>query len=186
MDLEGRARRLEDAFFLERDAKLIEQRKKLEQLQKTKEELAKTSGIKNPKVLDKLVELSITPNLLSSLLVLPLLEVAWADGELDHKEREAVLKASADGGLVKGSLDYQLLESWLKEKPSKHFLDAWLYYMEGLREVLTQEELDNLKVAFLDRARGVAESAGGFLGLGNKVSEKEQAVLKKMEKAFKL
>lgn len=186
MDMESRARRLEDAYFLKRDAQLIELRKEQQRIQKTKEELAKSSGISNPKVLDKLVELNITPNLLSSLLVLPLLEVAWADGELDAKEREAVLKASAVGGLVKGSLDYQLLESWLKEKPSKHFLDAWLYYMEGLREVLTQEELDNLKVAFLDRARHVAEAAGGFLGFGNKVSDKEQAVLKKMENAFKL
>lgn len=186
MDLDGRARRLEDAFFLERDAKLIEQRKKLEQLQKTKEELAKTSGIKNPKVLDKLAELKVTPSLLASLIVLPLVEVAWADGELDIKEREAVLKASSDEGFTKGSIDYQLLESWLKEKPSSNFLEAWLSYMEGLREVLTQEELNGLKAAIMDRARHVAGSAGGFLGLGNKVSDKEQAVLKKMENAFKL
>lgn len=185
MDLEGRARRLEDAFFLKRDAQLIELHKEQQRIQKTKEELAKSSGIRNPKVLDKFVELNITPNLLASLFVLPLLEVAWADGELDAKEREAVLKASSDGGLVKGSLDYQLLESWLKERPSKHFLDAWLHYMEGLREVLSQEELDNLKVAFLDRARHVAEAAGGILGFGTKISAKEQEVLTKMEKAFK-
>lgn len=184
MNLENRARKLEDAFFLERDAKLIEQRKKLEQLQKTKEELAKTSGIRNPKVLEKLVELKVTPSLLASLSILPLVEVAWADGELDIKEREAVLKASSDQGLIKGSIDYQLLESWLKEKPSPWFLEAWLSYMEGLREVLTQEELDSFRIAIMDRARHVAESAGGFLGLGRKVSEKEEVVLRKMEKVF--
>jgi len=33
----------------------------------------------------------------------------------------------------------------------------------------------------LERARGVAEAAGGFLGLGSRISAKERAVLAEME-----
>jgi hypothetical protein len=183
--LAKRGHSLEEAFFAQRNAQLIEQRRRLDELEKNKEELAKISGIKNPKVLEKLLELGITPTVLASLSLVPLVEVAWADGELDIKERKAVLDAAAKGGFSEGSVDFKILGEWLKEKPSPKFLEAWMQYIEGLRESLTQAELDDLKVQLLSRARQVAEAAGGFMGIGSKISEQEQAVLKKMEAAFK-
>jgi hypothetical protein len=41
-----------------------------------------------------------------------------------------------------------------------------------------------LKQDLLGRARGVAEAAGGFLGLGKRISSAEQAVLTELEQAF--
>ena len=184
--LSQRGRSLEEAFFRERDARLIEERKKLEQVKKTKEELAQTSGISNPKVLDKLIELGVSSSLLASLSILPLVEIAWADGKLDPKEKDAVLQAADQGGLSKGSVDYNLLNEWLKERPSSKFLEAWMHYIAGLREVLNQQELNDLRTSLLGRARRVAEATGGVMGLGSKISDEEQAVLKKMEKAFNL
>jgi hypothetical protein len=182
--LAKRGRSLEEAFFVERNAQLIAQRKKLEEMTKTKEALAQVSGITNPKVLDKLAELGVSPSLLASLTILPLVEVAWADGELDMKERKAVLDASTKGGLAEGTIDYAILHEWLKQKPSSEFLEAWLYYIAGIREVLNPQELADLKSELLGRTRKVAEAAGGFLGV-SKVSPEEQAILKKMEDAFK-
>ena len=182
--LKKRGHSLEEAFFMERNAQLIEQRKKLEQVQQTREGLAKISGIKNNKILNKLIELRITPGVLASLSILPLVEVAWADGELDLKERKFVLEAAAKGGLSEGSVDYHILGEWLKERPSPKFLEAWLYYIEGLREAMSQQELDDLKTQLLSRARQVAEAVGGFMGVGSKISDPEKAVLKKMEDAF--
>ncbi len=182
--LAKRGHSLEELFFRERSAQLIAQRQKLEQMQKTKEDLAKVSRIQNPKVLDKLVELEISPSVLASLAILPLVEVAWADGHLDQKEKDAVLAGAAKGGITEGSVDYDLLNTWLKERPSPKFLEAWLHFIAGLREVLSQSELDALKSELLARARKVAEAQGGILG-ALKISKEEQAVLKKMEDAFK-
>lgn len=183
--LSQRGRSLEEAFFKKRDAELIEQRRKLEEMKKNKDGLAEISGIRNPKVLDKLVELNVSPSILASLTVLPLVEVAWADGTLDEKEKVAVLTHAAKGGFAKGSIDYVLLDEWLKERPSPKFLEAWIHYIAGLREVMNDQELNSLKSELLDRARHVAKAAGGgFLGLLSKISDEEQAVLKKMESAF--
>ena len=62
--------------------------------------------------------------------------------------------------------------------------DAWREYVGALAESLDRAALDALKNDVMGRARGVAEAAGGFLGLGNKVSSEEQAVLDELAKAF--
>ena len=179
--LAKRGHSLEEMFFKERDAQLITQRKKLEHMENTRKALADVSGIRNPKVLDKLVELEVSPSTLASLAVLPLVEVAWADGHLDEKEKQAVLAESAKGGITKESIDYAMLDAWLKERPSPKLLEAWIHYIAGLREVMGPQELNDLKSGLLDRAKKVAEAAGGFL---SKISTEEKAVLKKMEDAF--
>ena len=180
--LSKRGHSFEEAFFRERDAELIAQRKKLEQMENNKNVLAEVSGIRNSIVLDKLVELEVSPATLASLTILPLVEVAWADGTLDEKEKEAVLAEAAKGGITRDSIDYALLNAWLKERPSPKLLEAWIHYIMGLREVMSPKELGDLKSELLNRAKKVAEAAGGFL---SKVSAKEKTVLKKMEEVFK-
>ena len=178
--LAKRGHSLEEMFFKERDAKLIAQRKKLEEMENNKKALTEVSGIHNSKVLDKLVELEISPSTLASLAVLPLVEVAWADGHLDEKEKQAIL-AEAAQTKTKDSIDYALLEAWLKEKPSSKLLEAWVQYIAGLRETMSPQEMSDLKSELLSGARKIAKAAGGFL---SKVSDEEKKVLQKMEDAF--
>ncbi len=179
--LAKRGHSLEEMFFKEREAKLIAERRKLEEMQKNKEALAQVSGIKNTKVLDKLLQLEVSPSTLTSLAILPLVEVAWADGTLDEKEKQAVLAGAAQGGITKDSANYAMLEAWLKERPSPKLLEAWIHYIAGLKETMDPQELNDLKGELLNRARKVAESTGGFFA---KISSEEKAILKKMEDAF--
>ena len=110
-------RTLEDAFFRKRDAILAEQFHKLEKMKETKQALQKVSGITDEKVLDKLVALNVRPETLASLAMVPLVEIAWADGSIADEEREAILKAAAQNGFAKGSIDYALIEGWLARRP---------------------------------------------------------------------
>ncbi len=177
-------RSLEEQFFKKRDAELIEQRKQLEQMERTREDLAEISGIRNPKVLDKFIELEISPSILASLAILPLVEVAWADGKLDEKEKKAILAGAANSGISKGSVDYALLDGWLKQRPPSELLEAWIHYIAGLCEIMSRNEIDALRLELLMRAKKVAEAAGGFLGITSKISAEEQIIFKKMESAF--
>lgn len=45
-----------------------------------------------------------------------------------------------------------------------------MHYIAGLREVLNQQELNDLKASLLGRARRVAEATGGLMGIGSKIS----------------
>lgn len=183
--LSKQGRQLEDEFFARKDAILIEKLRELERMERTQKALSEVSGITNAAVLKRLVELDIRPDLLATLALVPLVEVAWADGEIQEKERKAILEGSVRLGMGPSSVDYALLEEWLKQKPPAKMLEAWLTYIRGLCEVLSPSERDAIKTTFLTRARQVAEAAGGFLGLTSKISGPEEAMLKKLESAFK-
>ena len=56
--------------------------------------------------------------------------------------------------------------------------------MGALSAHLDQSSRGALKNELLGRARTVAEAAGGFLGLGNKISAEEARVLDELAAAF--
>jgi hypothetical protein len=182
--LEEQRRRLEDTFFLEKDKVLIEQLRTMKKMRETKTALAEVSGIKNDAVLEKLLALQIRPETLAALSLVPLVEVAWADGSVSKEEEAAVLRAAESIGVKKGNIDHPLLKEWLMVKPPSTLLEAWDHYIAGLCEKLSTSEIAALKADILGHARSVAEASGGLLGIGA-VSKEEKEVLKKMEASFK-
>jgi hypothetical protein len=173
-----------DSFFIKEDQKLIEKLRAMRKLAETKEELLKVSGIKNDAVLTKLVELNVRPEALASLSLVPLVEVAWADGSVDEDEKKAVLKAVEQLGFAKGSADFELVLQWMEHRPAPQMLEAWMHYIEGLCEKLTIPEKKGLKEELVGHSRAIATASGGFIGLGNKISKAEDGILKKLESAF--
>jgi hypothetical protein len=143
--LDARRRTLEDAFFRKRDAILAEQFHKLEKMKETKQALQKVSGITDEKVLDKLVSLNVRPETLASLAMVPLVEIAWADGSIQAEERDAILKATVKNGFAKGSTGYALTESWLSRRPPDSLLEAWTHYIEGLCANLNKTQIAHLR-----------------------------------------
>jgi|WetSurMetagenome_2_1015567.scaffolds.fasta_scaffold00368_8 hypothetical protein len=173
-----------DSFFIKEDQKLIEKLRDMRKLAETKEELAKVSGIKNDAVLSRLVEMNVRPEALASLSLIPLVEVAWADGAIDENEKKAVLAATERMGFGTPGADYEIVRQWLNHRPDPAMLEAWSHYINGLCEKLSPEEKKSLKDEIVGHARSVAEASGGFLGLGNKISKAEDDMLKKLEAPF--
>jgi len=182
--LGDRRKALEDAFFTKQDAKLRQELAEKEDLKAKKAALAEVSGIGDDAVLERLVALDIQPDTLTALTLVPLIEVAWADGNIDDNEQAAILQAASTTGLSKGSPSAQLLEAWLKHPPTPDVRRAWEDYVSSLLTTLDADAKSALKNDILGRARSVAEAAGGFLGVGNKVSKSEQAVLEELEAVF--
>jgi hypothetical protein len=177
----GRA--LEDVFFLERDRLLVERRAQLHRMEKTKEALAEVSGIKDPVVLGQLVRLDVSPETLAALAVVPLVEVVWADGRIDDKERAAVLAHAEKQGIRAGSIERDLLDRWLRQRPSPDLIEAWRHYVEALCSRVDKSARDRLRNELLRDVRAAAEASGGFLGLAA-MSSQEKAVIEKLESSF--
>jgi len=135
-------------------------------------------------VLGRLLDLGVGGDTLAALSLVPLVEVAWADGNVDAREREAILAAAAASGLAREGAGGRLLDGWLARAPGSDMLDAWRDYVAGVCATLSGDEKRTFKQELLGRARAVAEAAGGFLGLGDKVSDSERAVLEDLERAF--
>jgi hypothetical protein len=175
---------LEREFFYKEDQKLIQKLREMKQMQETREALAQVSGINNETVLNRLVELQVRPETVAALALVPLIEVAWADGNLDEKERMAVLQATDHLGSTDSNADRVLLEEWLKQKPDPKLMDAWLVYIQGLCQELGATEINLLKQELVGHARQIAEASGGLLGLTKKISSQEEDALARIEKAF--
>lgn len=183
--LAKRGKVLEDEFFHKENQRLIEKLRQMKRMEESKEALAEASGITSDAILESVLELNIHAQTVAALAIVPLIEVAWADGHLDEKERQAILAAAHASGLQKGHAAYELLESWLAHQPQPKLLKTWGHYIQELCGQLNQEERKSLEVYLLGRARSVAEASGGFLGLGFKVSRAEADVLQTLEKAFR-
>ena len=165
---------LEDRFFFAESLVLKEQLARLKRELENEEALSKVSGIINRAVLKELVGKNIRPEILSALCLLPIIEVAWADGKIEEKERQAILEGAQKNGFGE---DHVILQEWLKQRPDESLIDAWRTYMSGLCETISDECLSTLKTDIVEHTRMVAEASGSFLGLTNPVSAAEQAVL---------
>jgi hypothetical protein len=182
--LHGRRVALEEAFFAKQNELLRQRLQVSGEARLKKEALSAASGITDDVVLQRLAALNIGSDTMAALSLVPLVAVAWADGGLDDKERIAILSGAAEVGLGKQDVSHQLLERWLAEQPSPELLASWKDYIAALSATLSHEAREALKLDLLARARAVAEAAGGFLGMGRKVSISEENVLKELERAF--
>ncbi|HEX6853021.1 MAG TPA: hypothetical protein VF139_16620 [Candidatus Polarisedimenticolaceae bacterium] len=179
------ARTLEDAFFAQENAKLLEEMRRKAELQERRDSLRHVIKGADDALLDHLLALGIGAETVLAMTLLPLARVAWADGVIDAKERQAILKAAEDRGVLPGTPSRDLLEAWLDHKPGPSICTAWAKYMESFWPQLTEHERGELRERMRRITRGVAEAAGGFLGLGSKISAAEQAVLDEIEAALK-
>jgi tellurite resistance protein len=176
------ARALEEAFFAEENVRLLgEMREK-----KKREALREVVQIKDEAFLDRLIELGINPETVLALTIVPLTAVAWADGILEDRERDAVMKAAEEKGISPGTVAHQLLGTWLSKRPDQELFEGWKSYVRGIWETFTDEERRRMRKTTLDWALAVAESAGGFLGLTLKVSPSERAVIKELESVLRV
>ncbi|MEC9092572.1 MAG: hypothetical protein VX438_07705 [Planctomycetota bacterium] len=182
--LNDRGKSLEGAFFQQKDRELLERLRQESASEEKRIALSKSSGITDNDLLHRLVELEIEPTTFVSFSLLPLVQVAWADGTMQDSEREAILRAAEQAGVSKNSTSFEILETWMEQSPSDELYSAWKAYASTLKESLEASQVSNLQSRILGRAQEVAEAAGGFLGLGNKVSNEEATVLKELSEAF--
>src|SRR2546425_4338548 len=179
-----RGRALEEEFFRKEDQRLTAKLRELKAKEASREELSRISGIKNTAILDRLVELGAHAEPLVAMSIVPLAEVAWADGAIDAKEKQAILDRAAKPGVNPGSTGHDLLKSWLERRPEPRLLTAWIHMVQGINENLTAEQVEALRAGLVERVQAVARASGGVLGMG-KVSSAEAEMIRQLESAFR-
>lgn len=181
--LHAKARALTDSFFAEQNARILEELRAAVVVEEKKKEFREYLNIENEEVLDALVELAIEPETLVAFTLIPLVEVAWADGEIQSKEQDAILKAAIEWGVEEDSPTHRLLRNWLQTPLDPKLFETWENYIRELNASIGDRTRVHVKTSILGRARSIAEAAGGFLGIAS-ISEKEKAMLAKLEQVF--
>jgi len=178
------ARNLEEAFFADENRRLLERLREKHDVEARRAALREVMPSADDSFVDHMLDLEIGPETVLAVTFLPLVMVAWADGEIAPNEREALLKAAEERGVEPGSASREVLESWLEREPGSGLIDAWKRYVQAMKTDLSEDERHAIRERMLGLARGVAEAAGGFLGLTSKISAVEQEVLDDLERTF--
>lgn len=181
---DDRRKALEDQFFKDQNDAALKKLKDQQARAATRDEIQRLTGITNPAVLEALSNLKLGGASVMVMSMFPLVEVAWADGKIDDKERRVVLQQAENVGIAKDSEAALLLNQWLDEKPELSWFQLWSDYVGELVKKMSTEDRQLLKNEVIGRARLVAESSGGLLGAGFAVSGAEKRMLEKLEQAF--
>ena len=134
--IQERGKALENQFFRAKDQHLLDQIRQEMQDEDSRKALAAASGIQEEGVLAELVENHVSAESLTSVSLIPLVAVAWADHTMEANERRTILTAATSAGIEPGSVAYQLVESWLEEQPAAELFEAWKHYIAALRQTV--------------------------------------------------
>ena len=176
--------RHEDDYFLKEDAK---KREALRQGLEAKARAAFEQG-QIAEVLDtgqehltkKLQELNFDAEQVKVLHLLPLVEIAWADGSVSEKERLTILQAAEAHGEGPGSPASTFLASLLEQRPPQVVLDVAHEVLKALCKAGKSQAQ-----SIVELCEDVAGASGGFLGVvGSKISSEEAELIKKFSESL--
>ena len=182
--LHKRGKALENEFFRRQGESHRLRLREKEELGERRDALKQIAVVTDDATIDRILDLGINAETWAAVSLVPLVEVAWANGQVEEQERRSILAAAEANGVSPGSASFEILDKWLAHRPDGRLMEAWTAYITELGSDLSPSEKHALRDELVARARHVAEAAGGFLGLGNKVSTEERVVLDAIEKAF--
>ena len=173
--LRDREKSLEEQFFARQSEELREKLRAKQERERLREELRRIAVIKREDTIERMLELGITPATWAAIALIPLVEVAWANGRVDAKERRAVLSAAEMNGVEPGGPGHQMLDGWLGHRPDGRLLQAWGEYMVELCAALKPGE----KRALRDEQRQQFQDLPGVEKVGRveRVAEIERLLV---------
>jgi hypothetical protein len=173
--LHERGRALEEEFFRKKNQELVEKMKQRERDAEVLRDIAARAGVDDPEVVRELQKLGFTPETVGLLPLVPLVQVAWADGSIAEAEREKIVDLARSRGVVDGSAAYVQLQAWLADRPSWEVFDGARRLIRAVVDAPggeTKMTVDEL-VAYCEE---IASASGGLFGL-RKISAEERDIL---------
>ena len=175
-----RERALEAAYFHNQDAKLIEKLRESARLEEIAVALAEKLQVDNPELLRRVMDLGVTLDTAPAFLLAPLVQVAWAEGEVTEQEHKTVLRLASTRGVEESSPAHVQLLAWLRARPADALFDTATEVIKVGLSVLPPGEREERIKRIVQACHEVAEASGGLarlLGLGSGVSGEEESLL---------
>jgi tellurite resistance protein len=176
-----RGRGLEEEYFRKREAELVEKLRQRHAADATRQQLSEQAGVADTEILQDLQELGYTPETVSLLYLVPLVEVAWAEGGVSDRERELIVEAARARGIEAGSTADALLTEWFTTEPSEQVFERNLRVIRAILAARPEAEREASRSDLLSTATAVAEASGGVLGF-RAVSPEERALLARISR----
>lgn len=179
--LGDREKAMEADYFRKENERLLEKLRQGAKLDDIAKALGEKLQVDNQELLARIRGLDLTREAAPALFLTPLVQVAWAEGSVGNREREAVLRLARERDVEEGSPTYLQLVEWLKVRPSDAVFDVGLEVIKYGLAVLPPREMEERIVRLIDACHEVAAASGTelarLLGLGDGVSRVEAHML---------
>jgi hypothetical protein len=160
-----RGRALEEEYFRKKDRELVEKMRKAAAADQARGELSKQTGLSDPALLAELQELGFTADTVSLLPLVPVLELAWAEGGITPAERQLLVSLARTRGIAEDSAADRQLAVWMTTRPGPEVFGKAARLISALLDSgapavkgLTADQL-------VKYAEQIASASGGLLGL---------------------
>lgn len=188
--LKDRERGAEADHFRREDAKLLDKMRARARLGEIATALAAKLRIDNAELLRHVADLGLDQETGAAIFLAPLVQVAWAGGNVTEAERRTVLDLAASRGVTPRTPAYEKLVEWLQQRPSDALFDTAMEVMRVGFGVLPEQERDERIKALVNACRRVAEASGGglawLLGMGDSAALDETKVLDEITTKLRL
>jgi hypothetical protein len=131
----------EDAYFRNKEAELLDRRRRQAELEAEVRRIGESIGAVDQRVLQGLLDLGYTRDTVVLLPLVPVVQIAWANGEVSSREAKRIRELALLRGLGEGTPAFKLLASWLVRKPSEEFLLESLRVIRCLLSARRPEDL---------------------------------------------
>src|SRR6185503_5097494 len=98
-----RGRALEEEYFRKKDRELVEKMRRAAAADQARGEHSAQTGVSDPSVLAELQELGFAADTVAVLPLVPVLELAWAEGGITPAERQVLVSLARNRGIAEGS-----------------------------------------------------------------------------------
>ena len=182
--LTDQARKREEDYFRKRDRELIERMRQAAAAEQSRRDLEAKTGLHDPELVRDLQELGFTPDTVSLLPLVPIVQVAWAEGGVSEAERKLVVQLARARGIQPGSAADQQLTEWLARRPSADVFSRAARLIRAMLDHPGDAAADLSADDLIKYCENIASASGGILGIG-KISAEERATLTQIAAALR-
>lgn len=182
--LDGRKRDLEEDYFRKQDRELIERMRKQAAAEASRRELGEKTGLTDPVLIAELEALGFTADTVSLLPVIPIVQVAWAEGGVSTKERGLVVDFARKRGIAEGSAADAQLQAWLNARPSEDVFTGATRLIRAMLAAGGSAAQDINPDDLVAYCENIAAASGGVFGIGA-VSAEERDALARIQRELK-
>ena len=182
--LGDREHALEEEYFWRKEHELVARLREESRRAQARRALGNQLGHAGEPLVRSLQDAGFTDANLGLLHVVPLVEVAWADGAVSAPERHRILAMAAQHGIQPNTQSGAQLTAWLDERPDEHLFDM---AVAAIRFLLHQEKDQDTRTSvandLVQCCTKVAQATGETLGLV-RVSHNERDCLARLRQAL--
>ena len=170
-----RGKVLEEAFFYKVDRELIELLSTRLQREEKIRLFANATGIRDQKHLELLADSGFELSTLHFIWV-PLILVAWADGNAEKLEKEVIADILGSKGISQETISRVIAHTWFRNKPTEELWEIWAEFSAATSASLNPSVYNELIDEIVRLCRLIADASGGFMGLGKISATETQAI----------